>query len=188
MGALFNILTHSFGSLCIGFLITAICIALMFYIIKSWYKNSSFTPISYIIGCTVFVFIVFHAIIICGAVVIKGYGDNVESLVNSYVRQIPSDAIFSQNDTQKILDHLRDDLPLVGYYASYADFSGHSPADIAESMNDELQWFMNKYIARHFLWALFFVLLGAFGIVKSMEIVRPKKSSAHHSRTKFYDE
>lgn len=188
MRALFNILTHSFGSLCLGFLITAVCIALMFYIIKSWYKHSSFTLISYITGCVVFVFIVFHAIIICGAVVIKGYGDDVETLVNSYVRQFPPDAIFAQSDTQKILDYMRDELPLVSYYASYADFSGHTPVDIAESMNVELQDFMNKYITRHFLWALFFVLVGAFGIVRSMELDRPKKSSTHHTRTKFYDE
>ncbi len=169
IGALFNILTNSVGSLFLGLLITFLGMALMFYIIKSWYKNSEFTPLSFIIGGVLFLILAFHAIIICGAMTIKSYGDDMEALVGGYVENLSDDTVLSQADTQAILDRMRDDLPLVGHYADYANFSGHTPLDIAESMNDEMQHFMNEYIVKHLLWTLFFIIVGAFCIIKTME-------------------
>lgn len=189
MGALFNILTNSIGSLLLGIFITLLGLCLMFFIIKSWYKNSGFTPLSFIVGGVLFLILSYHAIIICGAISIKGYGDDMEELVDSYVSVIDDDTIFSQADSQAILERLRDDLPIVGYYADFADFHGHTPADIAEAMNDEMQRFMNEYILTHLLWLLFFVVVGAFCIIKTMDKgTRVRRASSHHSKTKFYDE
>lgn len=190
MGALIQILTNSIGSLLLGITITAVGVGLMFYLIKSWHKNRQFTLLSYILGGIAFCFIAFHAIIICGAVTIKGYGNELETLVNSYVSDISNTVTFSQEDTQKVLDRLACDLPIVGYYASYADFSGHTPDDLASSMNGEMQRFMNKYIFRHLFWAFLFVLAGAFGIIKTMEVakIKHKSNSRTKSRSHFYDE
>ena len=187
-GILYNILTYSAGSIVIGILATAVCIALMFYIIKSWHKNRSFTALSYIIGCVAFIFILFHAILICGAVVIKSYGNDAESLINSYVTPLSSSTIFTQEDTQELFLRLRNDLPIVGYYIASSDFSGHTPYDIASSMNQELQRHMNWNILRHFLWSIFFVFLGALGIIKSMEIHKSKNTGFNKKKRKFYDE
>ncbi|MBO5631418.1 MAG: hypothetical protein J5965_20315, partial [Aeriscardovia sp.] len=71
MGAIFNILVHSLGSLFLGVLITLAGMALMMFIIKSWHKNREFTPLSLIVASVLFVILAFHSIIICGAVTIK---------------------------------------------------------------------------------------------------------------------
>lgn len=181
MGAIINILFHSIGSLFLGILITLAGMALMLFIIKSWYNKMTFSPISYAISAILFVILCFHSIIICGAVTIKGYGDEMESLINSYVSNIPDETVFSQEDSQAILDLLGDDLPLVGYYAKWADFRGHTPTDIAQSMNETMQSFMNSYIVRHLLWSLFFVISGAIIIVITMN---KKKSAALRNSNK----
>ena len=181
MGALFNILTNSIGSIFIGILITLMGMALMFYIIKSWYKNRKYTLLSYLLGGVFFFLLVYHAIIICGAITIKDYGDDLEELVDNYVGDLPDNTVFSQEETQAILERLGDDLPIVGYYADYADFSGHTPQNIARSMNESMQSFMNEYIVEHLLWSLFFVILGAFLIIKTM-----KGGKVSNNRKKTY--
>ena len=185
----FYIIIYSLGSLLLGLLITTIGTAFMFFIIKSWFKNRTYTPLSLIVGAVVFLFLTYHSIIICGAVTIKGYGDDVESLINSYVSILPDDAVLTEEDSNIILEKLNDDIPLVGHYADYADFHGHTPADIATSMNDAMQSYMNGYIIRHLLWSLFFILLGAFVVIKTMDSgTTSRKMFSHHARTKFYDE
>ena len=188
MDALFNILLHSIGSLFIGVFITLVGMSLMLFIIKSWHKNRVFTPLSLIISVLLFFILVYHSIIICGAITIKGYGDKMEGLINSYVSNIPDETVFSQEDSQNILEHLNDDLPLVGYYARWADFRGHTSSDIAESMNETMQSFMNEYIVKHLLWILVFIIIGAFCIIRSMDGVKVARRASRHSRTKIYDE
>lgn len=188
MGAIYNILIHSIGSLFIGVIITLAGMALMLFIIKSWHKNREYTPLSLIITAVLFFILVFHSIIICGAVTIKGYGDEMEDYINTYVSDVSDKTVFTQEDSQDILERLNDDLPLVGYYAKWADFRGHTPADIAGSMNETMQSFMNEYIIRHLLWILAFVITGAFCIIKSMDGVKVPKHASRHSRVKIYDE
>lgn len=162
--------------------------ALMMFIIKSWHKNREFTPLSLIVASVLFVILAFHSIIICGAVTIKEYGDEMEALINDYVSDLSNETVFTQEDSQGILERLDDDLPLVGYYAKWADFRGHTPADIAGAMNETMQSFMNEYIIKHLLWILAFVILGAFCIIKSMDGVKVQRRASRHSRSKIYDE
>lgn len=112
----------------------------------------------------------------------------MEGLINTYVSNIPDETVFTQEDSQNILEQLDDDLPLVGYYARWADFRGHTPSDIAESMNETMQSFMNEYIVTHLLWILVFIIIGAFCIIRSMDGMKVTKRASRHSRSKFYDE
>ena len=113
----------------------------------------------------------------------------MEKLINSYVSLLPDDIILSQEDSQAILENLKTDLPLVGHYANWADFTGHTPADIAHSMNEKMQSFMNEYIIKHSLWILAFVLLGAFLIIKTMDGSKAKrKQPRRYSGKKKYDD
>lgn len=169
MGPFFNILTNSIGSLFLGILITLVGMALMLFIIKSWFKNRGYTPLSYLVGGVFFFILAYHAVVICGAVSIKGYGDDVEKLVDGYVSGLSDSMVLTQEDSQAIIEFLADRLPIVGYYADYADFTGHTPQNIARAMNESMQSFMNEYIIKHLLWSLFFVVLGAFCIIKTME-------------------
>lgn len=54
MGALFNILTHSLGSIFLGIVIAVGGVVLMFFIIHSWWRNSNFTPLSFLIAFILF--------------------------------------------------------------------------------------------------------------------------------------
>lgn len=179
MGALFNIISYSIGNLFLGVLLTIIGVALMFFLIQSWFSNSTFTPISYITGSILFFFLSFQAVLLCGAVTIKSYCDDVEIAINGWVKDIPNSVHFDKDGSQQILTHIAKEWPLVGYFVGGADFTGHTPVDIAQAMTKELRSFMNKFILRRIGWSLLFVVSGAFIVIKTME--QTKRRQYHGS-------
>ena len=96
MGALFQIVAYSIGNLFLGILLTVVGVILLFVLIQSWYRNSTFTPVSYIVGGILFLFLSFQSILLCGAVTIKSYSEDVEGAINSWVAEVPSDIPFNQ--------------------------------------------------------------------------------------------
>lgn len=183
MGALYNIISYSLGNLFIGILLTVIGVAIMFFLIKSWFSNSTFTPVSYITGAILFFFLSFQAVLLCGAITIKSYCNNVEITINGWVKDIPSEIRFDQKNSQQILNRIQEEWPLVGYFVGNADFTGHTPIDIAQSMTQELRSFMNGYILRRIGWSLLFAVSGAFIVIKTMERTRrqPRNRSGYSS-------
>lgn len=160
MGALFQIVAYSIGNLFLGILLTVVGVILLFVLIQSWYRNSTFTPVSYIVGGILFLFLSFQSILLCGAVTIKSYSEDVEGAINSWVAEVPSDIPFNQEDSQHVLEQITEEWPLVGYFVGGADFTGHTSVTIAQAMAEELRSFMNYFILRrglepalHCLWS-----------------------------------
>lgn len=170
MGALYNILMYSIGSLLLGVLLTIVGIVLMFILIRSWWRNCTFTPMSFVVGGILFFFLAFQSILLCGAVTIKSYCNDVENAINTMVDDLPEDIQFSTEDSQVILDNISQEWPLVGYYVNLADFQGHTPDTIAEAMADELRSYMNWFILRRVGWSLLFVIVGAVIVIKTITI------------------
>lgn len=180
MGALFHIIRYSLGNLFLGVLLTVVGILLMFVLIRSWRRDSTFTPISYIVGVILFFFLSFQAVLLCGAVTIKSYCEEVEYAINDWVKDAPVETVYNQAESQIILEQIMDQWPLVGYFVNLADFSGHTPETIASAMAGELRSVMNYFILRRIGWSLFFVVIGAFVVIKSMERVTRRSRSYSH--------
>ena len=192
MGALYTIISYSLGNLFLGVLLTIVGVGLMFFLIRSWFSNSSFTPFSYIIGFVLFLFLSFQAVLLCGAVTIKSYGDEVEVAINEWVRNLPDDVRFNKASSQQVLEQIQQEWPLVGYFVGGADFTGHTPVDIAHAMTEELHSFMNGFILRRIGWSLLFVVVGAFIVIKTMEHTRRQRNrggyASARSRRRRYDD
>lgn len=145
MGALFNIIVYSIENLILGVLLTVVGVAFMFFIIRSWYSNRAFTFVSYAVGVVLFFFLSFQAILLGGAVTICSYADNVEMAVNGWVQGMPESMMLDADDSQQILESIQNEWPLVGYFIGEADFTGHTPLDIASAMAEELRSYMNRF-------------------------------------------
>lgn len=192
MGALYTIVSYSLGNLFLGILLTVVGVGLMFFLIRSWFSNSSFTPFSYIMGFVLFLFLSFQAVLLCGAVTIKSYCDEVEVAINEWVRNLPDEVRFNKESSQQVLEQIQQEWPLVGYFVGGADFTGHTPVDIARAMTDELHSFMNGFILRRIGWSLLFVVVGAFIVIKTMEHTRRQRNrggyASARSRRRRYDD
>lgn len=184
MGYLWNIIQFSFSSLLWGILIALLCMALFVFIIKGWWKNALFTIWSYLIGFVLFLLLIFQCTMIVGSLKIVDTCDEYEA----YFRQVVDSAYegwqeVNQRDADIIIKKSIAKFPLLEYYISGGEFTGHSAKNLPTVMADELRSFMWSYIIRRLLWCLGFVLVaGILGIKtlnqynKRQRLERPRPS------------
>lgn len=161
-------MSYSIGSLFIGVLLTLVGVILMFVLIRGWWRNCRFTPVSYVVGVALFFFLAFQSVLICGAITIKSYADDVEDRINTIIESVEAEHYFSKEETQQLLEQITGEYPLVGYYVGGANFTNHTPQTLAKAMADELHSFMNRYIMRRVLWSLLFITVGAIVVIKTI--------------------
>ena len=169
MWALYDILNYSFSSIIWGLLIAIACMALFVFLIKGWYKDATFSPVSYIIGAILFIFLSFQCILIVGSLKIISMTDDYEQRITSIVESAysPSDMV-SMPQASDVIDTIIDEFPILEYYISGGEFSGYSASKLPHAIADELRSFMRWYIFRRLLWCLGFVIVGAICVIKSL--------------------
>lgn len=169
MWALYDILNYSFSSVIWGLLIAIACMALFVFLIKGWYKDATFSPVSYIIGAILFIFLSFQCVLIVGSLKIISMTDDYEQRITSIVESLysPSDMV-SMSQASDVIDTIIDEFPILEYYIGGGEFSGFTAAQLPHAMADELRSFMRWYIFRRILWCLGFVIVGAICVIKSL--------------------
>ena len=166
---LFDILRYSFSSMIWGILIAVACMALFVFLIKGWYKDATFSPISYAVGATLFLFLSFQCILVVGSLKIISMTDEYEQRITSIVESAysPSDMV-SMPQASDVINTIIDEFPILEYYIGGGEFSGFTAEQLPHAMADELRSFMRWYIFRRILWCLGFVIVGAICVIKSL--------------------
>ena len=166
---LFDILRYSFSSMIWGILIAVACMALFVFLIKGWYKDATFSPISYVVGAILFLFLSFQCILIVGSLKIISMTDEYEQRITNIVESVysPSDMV-SMPQASDVIDTIIDEFPILEYYIGGGEFSGFTAEQLPHAIADELRSFMRWYIFRRILWCLGFVIVGAICVIKTL--------------------
>ena len=167
----FDILRYAIGSMFLGVLFTILGVGLLFFLIKGFYPKSAFTPVSFIVGFILFFLLSFQSVFICGAFKVKSMAADIEVSINQYIPSSwkLSNQEISADDSQQIVENLDKEYPLFGCYIGWADFHGHTAANVAAAMVDEMHSFLNKFIWRRVGWSLLFIVLGTFIVIKTLD-------------------
>jgi hypothetical protein len=179
--ALFDILRYSFSSAIWGILIAIICMALFVFLIKGWYKDATFSPISYIIGIVLLFFLSFQCILIVGSLKILDTTDYYESEISRLV-----DSAYDATDeitmgqADDVIQEIIEQFPLLHHYISGGEFTGFTAKELPHAIADELRSYMHWYIFRRVLWCLGFVIVGAVCVIKTLS--RRNKPLRHSER------
>lgn len=169
MWALYDILNYSFSSVIWGILIAIACMALFVFLIKGWYKDATFLPVSYIVGVVLFLFLSFQCILIVGSLKILDTTDVYEREITNIVNSTYDAADeITIGQTDDIIQLFIDQFPLLQYYIGGGEFSGYTAKELPHAIADELRSFMHWYIFRRILWCLGFVIVGAICVIRSM--------------------
>ncbi|MGM9692448.1 MAG: hypothetical protein ACI3X6_04470 [Alloprevotella sp.] len=166
----------------------------MFLAIQGWHKNRTFTPLSYVAGVVVFCLFLYQSILICGAFACKSFGDEIEARINDVVAlqaELMPGYEFSQEQTDAIFKEATAVFPVIAEYVRWADFEGHTPLDIAASMHETMNTFLNVYILKRLGWCLLFLLIGAFLVIKTMDVQRAiasRRRMGSSARTRSSDD
>lgn len=167
--ALYDILTYSFSSVIWGILIAIVCMALFVFLIKGWYKDATFSPISYVIGIILFLFLSFQCILIVGSLKILDMTDYYETEITSIVDNAYDDLDeITMGQADSIIQEVINRFPILQYYIGGGEFSGFTAKELPHAMADELRSFMHWYIFRRILWCLGFVIVGAICVIRSL--------------------
>ena len=169
MWALFDILRYSFSSVIWGVLIAVACMALFVFLIKGWYKDATFSPVSYLVGGILFLFLSFQCILIVGSIKIIDTTDYYETEITNIVNSVydATDKV-SVKKSDEIIKEIIEEFPILQYYISGGEFSGFTAMELPHAMADELRSYMRWYIFRRLLWCLGFVIVGAICVIKSL--------------------
>lgn len=165
---LFEILRYSFSSVIWGVLIAVSCMALFVFLIKGWYKDATFSPVSYLVGAVLFLFLSFQCVLIVGSLKIISMTDEYEQQITALVQSYSPGDEVSQTQASEVIDAIIDKFPILEYYIGGGEFSGYTASQLPAAIAQELRSFMRWYIFRRILWCLGFVAVGAFLVIRSL--------------------
>ena len=165
---LFEILRYSFSSVIWGVLIAVSCMALFVFLIKGWYKDATFSPVSYLVGAVLFLFLSFQCVLIVGSLKIISMTDEYEQQITALVQSYSPEDEVSQAQASEVIDAIIDEFPILEYYIGGGEFSGYTASQLPAAIAQELRSFMRWYIFRRILWCLGFVTVGAFLVIRSL--------------------
>lgn len=176
------ILKYSIGSLMWGGLITVIFLSLYIFLIKGWYKDAVFRPVSFVVLGFLGVIILWNSTLICGALSMKSDIAAIHLLLDRATATLGLDGLerVDLQESNEVLQQAVDVHPILGYYANYCDFSGHTVAELPGVMCETLKDYLNKEILKCLLWTLGFVVVGSVIVIKTMD--RGYARSRHASR------
>ena len=187
--ALYDILIYSFSSVIWGILIAIVCMALFVFLIKGWYKDATFSPISYIIGVILFFFLSFQCILIVGSLKILDMTDYYEVEITGIVNSAYDDLDeITMGQADGIIQEVINRFPILHYYIGGGEFSGFTAKELPHAMADELRSFMRWYIFRRILWCLGFVIVGAILAIRSLDKGIKGRKPSNLKRSVTYDD
>jgi len=152
--------------------------ALFVFLIKGWYKDATFSPVSYLVGAMLFLFLSVQCILIVGSLKILNTTGFYEAEITRIVDSAydASDEV-SMGNASDIIDTIIDRFPLLHYYIGGGEFSGFTAKELPHAIAQELRSFMRWYIFRRIMWCLGFVVIGAICVIRSMSKARNKKTT-----------
>lgn len=164
IGLLYDILTYSAGSLIIGLIVTLLVVGLLFFIIKGFFPQSTFSPLSIVVGIVLTFFLGYRMVTMCGAISLKWMCDDFETYINGLIpdEMLQKVVPVSQSEADMIIDKALDEFPILSQFVGGGTFTGTDTSNVAHVMAKTLNDFLNQFIWESLLWSfLYFVIASA---------------------------
>ncbi len=148
----FSLITTAISSIVYGIVVTAIVMAILYAVLKAVSKSLVQSPVFFITGIVMAFLLTIQFSLMIGAIQAKDAADSAEI----YLSQLLEDesGIVGAQDSQRILDAVTTQFPIIGTYFGVADFSGHDTTELAKSMHETMISGLNSYICHRVWWIL----------------------------------
>lgn len=154
----FSLFSTALSSVFYGIIITAAIMALLYAVIRALSKTITSLPIFYITGIVMGILLVIQLSLMIGAFQAKDAADSAEIYLHQLLEN--SSGTVGAQDSQRILDAVTDEYPIIGTYLGVADFSGHNISDLAASMHSTIIEYLDSYIWHRIGWTLGIIFVG----------------------------
>lgn len=168
---LYDILTYSAGSLIIGLTVTLLLVGLLFFIIKGFFPQSTFSPLSIVVGIVLTFFLGYRMVTMCGAISLKWMCDDFETYINGLIpdEMLQEAVSLSETDTDMIIDKSIKEFPILSQFIDSGTFVGYNTSNIAKVMAETLNDYLNQFIWQSLLWSIVYLLIAAALVVWTLK-------------------
>lgn len=169
----FSLFSTAFSSIFYGVIATAAIMAVLYVVLKSISKGIVNTPVFFITGAVLAILLVIQSSLMIGAMQAKDAADSAKIYLDQLLES--SYGTVGAQDSQKVLEAVTTEFPLLGTYFGFADFSGNDVSELSESMHETMTDYLNSYIW-HRVWWMLGIIVAACVIVCMFE-----KNGEHRS-------
>ena len=159
----FSLLTTAFSSIFYGVIVTAVVMAILYFILKTLGQGIVQTLVFYVSGVVLAILLIVQFSLLFGACQAKGATDSAKI----YMEQILEgyDGTIGAQESQRILDSVNEQFPVIGSYIGVANFSGNDVSDLAEVMHQTMTSFLNSYIWHRVWWIIGIVFVACLIVI-----------------------
>lgn len=154
--AIYYLLTTAISSVFYGVLAAAVLMGIVYiglYLLNSGIVKS--IPF-YITGGVLAILLTIQFSLMIGAFKADNVVDTTEETIRQVTRNVSN--TLGANDTQQLLEIIKQEYPVIGIYISDCDFSGTSVQDIAGVVTQTIHDYLSGYIWRRVLWIAGFII------------------------------
>lgn len=177
--AFFSLISTAISSIFYGLVVTAVIMALLYVVLKTISRNIVQTPVFYITGVVLAILLLIQTSLMIGAFQAKDAADSAEIYVSQLLEN--SFGTVGAQDSQRVLDAITEEFPIIGTYLGLADFSGHDVSDLAESMHETMIGYLNSYIWHRVWWILGFIFVACLIVILYDRGYKPNNQSDYNS-------
>ncbi len=170
----FSLITTAFSSIFYGIIVTAVIMAILYVVLKSLSKGIVQTPVFFITGVVLSILLIIQTSLMIGAIQAKDAVDSAEIYLNQLLEN--NYGTVGAQDSQRVLDAVTNEYPIIGSFFGVADFSGHDASDLAESMHETMIDYLNSYIWHRIWWILGITIVACLLVILF-------ENKANHVRT-----
>lgn len=153
----FSLISTAFSSVFYGVIVTAAIMAILYVVLKSISKGIVNTPVFFITGAVLAILLVIQSSLMIGAMQAKDAADSAKIYLDQMLES--SYGTVGVQDSQKVLEAVTAEFPLLGTYFGFADFSGNDISELSESMHETMTDYLNSYIWHRVWWMLGIIVM-----------------------------
>ena len=153
----FSLFSTAFSSIFYGVIATAAIMAVLYVVLKSLSRNIVITPVFFITGAVLAILLVIQSSLMIGAMQAKDAVDSAKIYLDQLLES--SYGTVGAQDSQKVLEAVTAEFPLLGTYFGFADFSGNDVSELSESMHETMTDYLNSYIWHRIWWMLGIIVM-----------------------------
>lgn len=181
----FSLLTTGIFCIFYGFVTTTAVMAILYAILRSVSKSIVKSIPFYVTGVVLATLLIIQFSLLIGAMEARC---EVES-AKIYLSQMLENhtGIIGKQDSQRILDAVNDNFPIISSYIGLADFSGHDISEVAEPLTDSMDSYLSAYIWHRVFWILGIIVVSIvivmlFDRPNAYKNIQPNALSSRHER------
>jgi hypothetical protein len=181
----FSLFTTGIFCIFYGLVATTVVMAILYAVLRSVSKSIVKSIPFYITGIVLAILLTIQFSLMIGAIEARSEVESAEIYLSQMLEN--QTGIIGKQDSQRILDAVNENFPIISSYIGLADFSGHDISEVAESLTDSMDSYLSSYIWHRAFWIIGIIIVSIvivmlFDRPNAYKSIQPNAMNSRHER------